>query len=110
MSRPTRRRFLAASGSAAALSWLPRAAVAAPDTPAGLPVARVEPVTESFFGQSVTDPYRWMENPKDKDWEPYVKGQADHARRVLDAIPGREALQRRIEQLSGTVEIVSSVQ
>jgi prolyl oligopeptidase len=110
MSRPTRRRFLAASGSAAALSWLPRAAGAAPDTPAGLPVARVEPVTESFFGQSVTDPYRWMENPKDKDWEPYVKGQADHARRVLDAIPGREALQRRIEQLSGTVEIVSSVQ
>lgn len=110
MTRSTRRRFLAASGSAAALSWLPRTAGAAADAPAGPPVARVEPVTETFFGQAVTDPYRWMENPKDKDWEPFVKGQADHARRVLDALPGREALQRRIQQLSGALEIVSSVQ
>jgi prolyl oligopeptidase len=109
MTRIARRRFLAASGSAATLSWLPRAAVAATDL-AGPPVARVEPVTETFFGQAVTDSYRWMENPKDKDWEPYVKGQADHARRVLDALPGREALQQRVQQLSGALEIVSAVQ
>ena len=109
MTRIARRRFLAASGSVATLSWLPRAAVAATDL-AGPPVARVEPVTETFFGQAVTDSYRWMENPKDKDWEPYVKGQADHARRVLDALPGRAALQQRIQQLSGALEIVSAVQ
>ena len=110
MTRIARRRFLAASGSVATLSWLPRAAAAAADAPSGPPVARVEPVTETFFGQAVTDPYRWMENPKDKDWEPYVKGQADHARRVLDALPGRAALQQRIQQLSGALEIVSAVQ
>jgi prolyl oligopeptidase len=110
MTHSARRRFLAASGSAAALTWLPRAVFAASDTAGGPPVARVEPVTETLFGQAVTDPYRWMENPKDKDWEPYVKGQADHARRVLDAIPGREALQQRVQALSGALEIVSSVQ
>ena len=104
MPRRSRREFLAlTTGSAAALAWLPPARAAGP-------VARVEPVTETFFGQAVTDPYRWMENPKDPDWERYVKGQADEARRVIDAIPGRDALLRRIPALSGGVEIVSSVQ
>jgi prolyl oligopeptidase len=53
----------------------------------GPPVARIEPVTETFFGQAVTDPYRWMENPKDRDWEPFMKGQDAHARQVLGASP-----------------------
>lgn len=67
----------------------------------GVPVARVEPVTETFFGQSVTDPYRWMENPADADWEPYMRANADHARAVFDAIPGRQALYEQIAAVSG---------
>jgi prolyl oligopeptidase len=105
-----RRHFLAASGAAAGLAWLPRLARAADAAAGGPPIARVEPVTETFFGQSVTDLYRWMENPEDKDWDPFIKGQAAYARRVLDAIPGREALLRRVQELSGGVEIVQSLQ
>ncbi|AQR63548.1 hypothetical protein BZG35_13885 [Brevundimonas sp. LM2] len=66
------------------------------------PTARVEPVTETFFGRSVTDPYRWMETPTDPDWEPYMRGNAAHARAILDAIPGREALAVRISGLTGS--------
>jgi prolyl oligopeptidase len=109
MPRPSRRQFLSATGSAAAWTLVPGLARAAGES-GGPPVARVEPVTETFFGQAVTDPYRWMENPKDRDWEPFVKGQADHARRLLDAIPGREALTKRVAALSGAVEITTNLQ
>ena len=104
-----RRNFIATTGSLAALAMLPVASRAA--APEGTPpTARVEPVAETFFGQSVTDPYRWMENDKDPDWEPYVKGQADHAHKVFDAIPGRAALATRIGELSGGLELVNNIQ
>ena len=74
------------------------------------PVARLEPISETFFGQTVVDPYRWMENPKDKDWEPFMRGQDAHARALLGAIPGREALKRRIAALSGGTAVAYGVQ
>src|SRR5262245_6003120 len=102
-----RRAMIMATG-ATLLMKLPRIAIAAMS--AGPPVARIEPVTETFFGTSITDPYRWMENPKDKDWEPYMKGQAAYTRRVLDAIPGRTAIAKRVAALSGDLEIVNAIQ
>lgn len=110
MSRTDRRRFLAATACTAVSACLPSLAQATDGGSTARPVARVEPVTERFFGLEVTDPYRWMENPKDADWEPFMRGQADHARRVLDAIPGRDALVSRVQALSGAVELVSNVQ
>ena len=83
-----RRRVLAAIGSSTAALLLPGALARAAQGPAGPPVARKEPVRESLWGEEIVDPYRWMENPKDAEWEPFMKGQAAHARRVLDAIPG----------------------
>ena len=108
-ARWRRRAVLRAGLAATAAAPWPAALAAGPSVPR-TPIARIEPVSETFFGTTVVDPYRWMENPKDKDWEPYVKGQADHARRVLDALPGRDTLQQRIQQLSGALEIVSAVQ
>ncbi|HXX83895.1 MAG TPA: prolyl oligopeptidase family serine peptidase [Casimicrobiaceae bacterium] len=74
------------------------------------PVARVVPVTDTHFGEAVTDRYRWMEDDKDPDWLPFLEGQNDHARTVLDALPGRGALLNRIQQLSGDVTLPSKVQ
>jgi prolyl oligopeptidase len=65
------------------------------------PVARVEPVTDTYFGEKITDPYRWMENDQDRDWLSFLRGQDAHARAVLGALPGRPALLARIQQLSG---------
>ncbi len=89
-----RRRVLAAIGSSTAALLLPGALARAAQGPAGPPVARKEPVRESLWGEEIVDPYRWMENPKDAEWESFMKGQAAHARRTLDAIPGRKALYR----------------
>ena len=84
-------RAAAAAGSDAALPT---------DVPAA-PVARVEPVSDTYFGETLVDRYRWMENSKDPDWLPYMTGQGAHARAVLEALPGRAALLARIQQLSG---------
>ena len=105
----TRRRALAALGALPASLTLPplRADAALPSGP---PVARKEPVRETLWGEEIVDPYRWMENPKDKDWESFMKGQAAYARRVLDSIPGRKALHERVTQLSGGVPIANAPQ
>jgi prolyl oligopeptidase len=50
-----------------------------------------------------------MENDKDPEWLPFLKGQNAHARAVLERIPGRAALLKRIEQLSGDTALTRRV-
>lgn len=73
----------------------------APVGAADAKVARIEPVVDDYYGTKVTDNYRWMENPKDPDWLPFLRAQNDRTRARLDAIPGRRALAERIAALSG---------
>jgi prolyl oligopeptidase len=65
--------------------------------------APVKPVTDTYFGTAVADPYRWLENVKDPEVERWMRAQADYARAVLDAIPGRDALRKRIDELDSAV-------
>ena len=74
------------------------------------PVARVEVVSDTYFGDTISDPYRWMENSQDPDWLPFLKGQNHHTRAIIDALPGRAALLERIEQLSSGDVATSRVQ
>src|SRR5689334_22103842 len=83
---------------------------AAPLNPPVAPVARVEPVSDSYFGETLVDRYRWMENDKDPAWLPFLKGQNDHARAVLGALPRHAALLARIQQLSGDIALPSKAQ
>jgi prolyl oligopeptidase len=94
------RRTALMTGAAALGVTLSRRAIAAP--PGLTPLsARVEPAVDDYWGTKVTDNYRWMENPKDPDWLPFLRTQNDRTRAVLDAIPGRKALGDRISALSG---------
>ena len=70
------------------------AAALAPPAP-----APVRPVTDTYFGVEVKDPYRYMENMGDPEVVAWMKAQADYTRATLDALPGRKALYGRIEQL-----------
>jgi prolyl oligopeptidase len=111
MSGPTisrRRAVISLTGTSVAAAIHPL--LAAGSATSGPPVARVEPVSEQFFGETIVDPYRWMENSRDPDWEPFIRGQAAYARKVLDAIPGRKRLGARITQLSGDAVITRGVQ
>jgi prolyl oligopeptidase len=103
--RWSRRRALSVLAAVPASLAAARAPAASGAGTAGPPVARKQPVTETLWGEQIVDPYRWMEDPKDAEWDPFMKGQAAYSRRVLDAIPGRKAMFERVSQLSAGVPI-----
>lgn len=76
---------------------LSTAASFAADSP---PVAPVRPVTDTYYGTAVVDPYRYFENLKDPEVQSWMKAQAAYSRSVLDRVPGRDALLDRIHALS----------
>jgi prolyl oligopeptidase len=92
-----------------ALFALVSCAASAADIPPA-PVARVDNVTDTYFGETITDRYRWMENDKDGDWLPFLKQQNAHARGVLDQLPKRAEILKRIQQLSGDMANPADVQ
>src|SRR6266571_5188820 len=56
------------------------------------PPTRTAPVTDTYFGIQVTDPYRWLENVDDPGVKGWLKAQADFTAGILDKIPGRDSL------------------
>lgn len=92
-----RRRFLLGSALAAAVVAT-GGRVRAAGVAVG-PSARVEPVSEAFFGQTVTDPYRWMENSADPDWMPWLEANDAHARSQIEALPAYDATLARLRTL-----------
>ena len=54
--------------------------------------APVNPVSDIYWGTTLEDPYQYMENLEDTVVTDWLIAQADYARAVLDAIPGRKAL------------------
>ena len=66
----------------------------------GPPVARVDPVTETHYGTSVVDRYRWMENLEAPETRAWFEGQGAYAKRELDKLPLRDALLARLSEVS----------
>ena len=95
-----RRKFLVGGALVSGSLFLPCLLQASALRP---PVARMAPVSDVLWGKSITDPYRWMENPGDPDWLPFLRGQASYARQTLDALPMRAKLLKRISALSGSI-------
>lgn len=71
--------------------------------PTAAPTAPVRPVNDTYFGVTVTDAYRYIENLQDPEVDAWFKGQNAYARGVLAKIPGREALLARIKELDHSV-------
>lgn len=74
------------------------------------PVAKVVPVTDDYYGTTVTDPYRWMERGDDPDWLPWLKAQGAHAQAVFADLPGRAALLADVAARSGELTSVGSAE
>lgn len=74
------------------------------------PVALVRPVAETYFGQTVVDPYRWMEQSDNAELAAWMKAQDRHTREMLDRIPGRKQLLDRVRQLDNAGTSVPSAQ
>ena len=76
----------------AALAPMLMAAAPPPETP-------VDTVLESYHGEFVADPYRWMEDTASPDTRAWFEAQNAYARGILDALPGRAALRGEVAAL-----------
>jgi len=56
------------------------------------PATKTTSASDIYFGKSYRDPYRWLENLKDKDVEAWFKAQAQLTDSLLAKIPARDAL------------------
>ncbi|OYT90632.1 MAG: hypothetical protein CFE43_17215 [Burkholderiales bacterium PBB3] len=61
----------------------------------GPPLARVEPVQDIYFGDTVSDPYRWMERGG-PEFETWMHAQDDVTRSEFAAMPGRASLLKEV--------------
>ena len=70
---------------------------------AGPPPTEVRPVTDVLHGQSITDPYRWLEGDAKGAVTPEVTAWTDaqnaYTRSIVDNLPGRKAIEKRLREL-----------
>lgn len=65
-----------------------------------LPVARIEPVIDTFFDTMLVDPYRWLETSHSEESLAWTHGQGEFSRTYLDALPDRADILAAIEKYS----------
>jgi prolyl oligopeptidase len=100
-------RFLAAVVSLLAVPAL-AATIAGVEVPPPLPP---KPVSDTFFGVTVEDPYRFLEDTKDPAVVQWMQAQADATTAILGKIPGRDALLTRMKEIEdGASGLVDQVQ
>ena len=63
------------------------------------PETNKQMVVDTYFGQKVEDPYRWLENDRSADTEQWVQAQNQVTFNYLEKIPYRDALKQRLEAL-----------
>jgi len=68
----------------------------APDSP---PVATPRPVADFFHGTRVIDSYRWLEKADSPEVQKWVSEENDYTRALLDPLPGRATIQKRLTEL-----------
>ncbi len=56
-------------------------------------------MSTSYFGETVADPYRWMEATESPEVHEWVTAENRISRQYLDAIPAREIIKKRLDAL-----------
>jgi prolyl oligopeptidase len=65
----------------------------------GPPKAEVRPLAEDMHGTKIVDPYRWLEDGKSAETQKWVAEEMAYTRGMLDPLPGRDAIQKRLTEL-----------
>ena len=68
-------------------------------SPAGPPVAAVKPLAETLHGTKIVDNYRWLEDGKTPETQKWVEEEMAYTRTVLDPLPGRASIHKRLTEL-----------
>ncbi len=68
-------------------------------TAAAQPPTAKRPVTDTYHGVSVSDPYRWLEDDKAAEVREWSEAQNGYARGILDKLPGVETIRARVTEI-----------
>ena len=68
------------------------------------PLAPQRPVTNTYFGTAVVDPFRWMEEISSPEMQQWLKAQSEYARATLTGLPVRPPLLKELRQLDSTLD------
>ncbi|MDQ7027645.1 MAG: prolyl oligopeptidase family serine peptidase [Anaerolineae bacterium] len=63
------------------------------------PKTRTVDISDDFFGTTVPDPYRWLEDASDEEVQAWTLEQMDFALEILGTMPGREKFKRRLTEV-----------
>lgn len=63
------------------------------------PVTKKIIVTDIYFQDKVTDPYRWMEDDQNEEVKDWIQKQNEFTSSYLDQIPYRDSLKNRLKEL-----------
>jgi prolyl oligopeptidase len=63
------------------------------------PATKVVDASDTYFGKTIKDPYRWLETSGEQEVQGWFKTQAELADRLLQRIPSREALAKEWMEL-----------
>ena len=63
------------------------------------PVTRTDTVKDNYFGTEIADPYRWLEDQQSPETRKWIDAENAYTRSVLDPLPGREKLKKRLTEL-----------
>jgi len=64
------------------------------------PATKRQPATDTYYDVKVTDEFRWLENANDPSVIKWVDEQNRYTRSILDAIPLRAAIEKRLRELN----------
>ncbi len=65
----------------------------------GPPLAEPKPLAETLHGARIVDNYRWLEDGKNPETQKWVEAEMSYTRAVLDPLPGREQIHKRLTEL-----------
>src|SRR5882762_9057296 len=78
------------------------AAVSAADdskSAAAPPKAPAKPIEEILHGTKIIDSYRWLEDGTTPETQKWVADEMSYTRALLDPLPGREQIHKRLTEL-----------
>lgn len=68
-------------------------------TPRLPPKAEIKPYSEIFHGTRVVDNYHWLEDANSPETQKWVAEEMAYTRSILDPLPGRAAIEKRLTEL-----------
>jgi len=68
-------------------------------TPKAPPATRVDNVSETIQGVTITDPYRWLEDQNSPETRAWIEAEDRYTDSTIAKLPGRDQIHQRLEKL-----------